>query len=191
MSKTTDLFTRLVPRVLEILDGMTLTQNVKLILTTLVLGQIPIETAWGASRACQPPHNNWSGIKYHLPVWGAWRAGTFEVVNGADVKQPGLFQNYPSFEDWLKDYIHIVISRPCVMDAMASGWEAVADTLGPWTASDHAKMAAGQTPDHANYSTNPDYPELVKEIVQERHLDDAAWLDWYSAGANPATEPAA
>ena len=171
-------FSKLMPVVTRWGVAAGLPVAVKSILAALLLAQVAIETGWGDSSLAQPPVNNWSGIKFHDTQLGnAYNAQTREVINAESQTQTGHFQMYSSQDAWMADYMHFMLSHQCILDAMPNGIEAVAEALGPWTESDRALMESGRLPLHANYSTDPQYPTVVMEIVNEWQLTNASQLE--------------
>ena len=192
MSKELTFFVMLAKPLVQWKAQSALPTNVKDVLAMLALAQVADETGWNLDNVlARPPAHNMSGIKFHLPKYGAISEDTFEDKNGERVPMVAEFQIYPDAAAWFEDYISIQTSSLAVMNAIPLGWEAACDALGPWTADDHARMDATppEAPLHSNYATDPQYSTTLKEIIAEWHLDDPRALPWYASGASLATEP--
>ena len=172
------------------------------ILTMMAVAQGCLEAAtipkpdgsggWGTS-TLYVQANNPFGIKFsqHDADYGFFDAPTWEVINGQKENCMAEFQRYPSLDVAIAEHQALLLHRPCVVAALAVGFEAVADALGPWTPGDIAKMKAlpPQTPDHADYSTSPTYPATLKTLANQLRLADPRAVQWWATGADPALKP--
>jgi len=152
----------------------------------IILAQAILESSWGRSILVAKAHN-YFGIKYahrqNSEDYGHFDASTWEVIDGKKEAMQAEFQMFPSVRECFTGHALLLLRSGCVVRAIPKGWQAVAVALGPWTEADKELLRKGQSPEHANYSTNPAYAGLLGELIAEYHLDDQQYIE------SLATEP--
>ncbi|HVN78546.1 MAG TPA: glucosaminidase domain-containing protein [Terriglobia bacterium] len=146
-------------------------------ISIVTVAQAVLETGWGASSLSKPPINNYGGIKYHLRQWPAYSVQTREVISGESQVVPGTFQTYPTVADYIADHAAILTQWQCVRDVLGLGLAALCEALGPWTDEDRKTP----NPSHANYSTDPNYPNTLMKIINQLGLTDPTKIEQYAA----------
>lgn len=149
-------------------------------ITIVSVAQGALETGWGTSSLAKPPINNFGGIKWHLPQWPAYSAETREVISGKSQEQEGAFQTYPAIADYVVDHAAVLLRWTCVKTAAGISIEALCESLGPWTSSDRTLSIMDQR-QHSNYSTDPNYPATLMEIIEGSRLDGAGVIEQFAA----------
>lgn len=143
-SHKTDFFEQMAPLAIDIGEKYDLYPSV-------ILAQAAIESSYGQSELTIN-YNNYFGIKGNEK--NGIKLITNEIYNGKTVEEEHYFRSYSSEYESFKDYGKLITGLDRYREvAEADSPEAAAYALYP-----------------AGYSTNPNYGDLIVQIIEENNL---------------------
>ena len=121
---------------------------------SITIAQAAVESSWGESELTAKA-NNLFGIKAD-PSWTgpSFQIMTGEYVDGHEVMVPASFRAYKSWQGSINDHADFLLTNPRYQPCFATS-----------TARDFAKALQD-----CGYSTNPDYANLLMEIINFHDL---------------------